>query len=264
MKSCVEFESKNVEKAIAKACNELNLSKNELQYDIISNGSIGIFGLVGVKKAKIKVYVANNDNEQLSSNFQTDADEAIVEDFITEDVNSIVNEAFKTNDSGNFSDELVNLGQEALQNIINLITTDAKISVRNGGKKLFYDVKGGNSAILIGKRGQNLEAIQYIVEKIVNKKSDHRVRVQVDVEGYLETRKSNLKALAVRMAEKAKITKKPATIGQMNAHDRRIVHIALKNDRDVKTQSMGDGYYRKLVIFPKKGKNRKRTTNTKK
>lgn len=74
----------------------------------------------------------------------------------------------------------------------------------------------------------------------------------VDVEGYLEKRKINLQQMASRMAEKAKKIRKPVTIGQMNAHDRRIVHIHLKDEDGVRTQSIGDGYYRKLMIFPKK------------
>jgi spoIIIJ-associated protein len=68
----------------------------------------------------------------------------------------------------------------------------------------------------------------------------------------METRKANLKHLALKMAEKAKKTGRPATINQMSAQDRRIVHLALKEDAQVRTQSMGDGYYRRLVIFPKK------------
>jgi spoIIIJ-associated protein len=87
---------------------------------------------------------------------------------------------------------------------------------------------------------------------MINKKSTNRIRVLVDVEGYLDKRKNNLQQIASRMAEKAKRTKKPVTIGQMNSHDRRIVHIHLKDESGVRTQSIGEGYYRKLMIFPKK------------
>ena len=139
-----------------------------------------------------------------------------------------------------------------------MITTDATISIEERSNRIFFNVKGGNSAILIGKRGQTLEAIQYILEKIINKKRQERVRIQVDVEGYLEKRRISLEGLATRLAEKVKRTGKPATIGQMNSHDRRIVHIALKNDNKVRTQSMGEGVLRKLVIFPKKNSQRKK------
>jgi spoIIIJ-associated protein len=127
--------------------------------------------------------------------------------------------------------------------------------------RLVFSISGGDSGVLIGKRGQTLEAIQYLLEKMINKKSTNRIRVLVDVEGYLDKRKSNLKLMASRMAEKAKRTKKPVTIGQMNSHDRRIVHIHLKDESGVRTQSLGEGYYRKLMIFPKKqaGSRRKNT-----
>jgi spoIIIJ-associated protein len=92
----------------------------------------------------------------------------------------------------------------------------------------------------------------------VNKKSQDRIRVQVDVNGYLQKRKSNLESLAVRLAEKSKSNGKPITVGQMNAYERRIVHMALKDDGEVRTQSMGNGAIRKLMIFPTRN-NRKAT-----
>ena len=113
--------------------------------------------------------------------------------------------------------------------------------------------------MLIGKRGQTLEAIQYLVEKIVNKQNEARIRILVDVEGYLDTRQSNLKRMASKMADKAQKINKPVTIGQMNAYDRRIVHLHLKDNQAVRTQSVGEGYYRKLVIFPKRRKRTKKS-----
>jgi spoIIIJ-associated protein len=97
-----------------------------------------------------------------------------------------------------------------------------------------------------------LDAIQSIVEKVINKHKENRTRVLVDIEGYLETRKKNLEKLAVRVAEKSSRIGKPMSLGEMNAYDRRIVHIALKDNPDVQTHSRGEGPLRKLVIFPKK------------
>ena len=78
----------------------------------------------------------------------------------------------------------------------------------------------------------------------------------VDVKGYLGARKANLKKMASKMADKVIKTNKPVTVGQMNAYDRRIVHMSLKDNQNVRTQSMGEGYYRKLVIFPKRKRGR--------
>ncbi len=148
--------------------------------------------------------------------------------------------------------ESIDLGKTTLQKMADLITEDAVVEATTDKDHLTLKISGGNAGILIGRKGQTLDAMQFLTDKIINRKSEARVRVKVDVEGYTETRKSNLRHLAVKMAEKAKKTGRPATINQMSAQDRRIVHLALKDDNRVRTQSMGDGYYRRLVIFPKK------------
>ncbi|MCW8801597.1 MAG: Jag N-terminal domain-containing protein [Desulfobacter sp.] len=146
----------------------------------------------------------------------------------------------------------IDLGIKTVQKMADLITDDAHVEAIAQENKLTLQIKGGNTGILIGRKGQTLDAMQFLTDKIINRQSESRVRVKVDIEGYMETRKANLKHLALKMAEKAKKTGRPATINQMSAQDRRIVHLALKDDAQVRTQSMGDGYYRRLVIFPKK------------
>lgn len=146
----------------------------------------------------------------------------------------------------------IDLGVEAVQKMADLITDDAHVEAITQEDRLTLQINGGNTGILIGRKGQTLDAMQFLADKIINRQSEARVRVKVDIEGYMETRKANLKHLALKMAEKAKKTGRPATINQMSAQDRRIVHLALKEDAQVRTQSMGDGYYRRLVIFPKK------------
>jgi spoIIIJ-associated protein len=159
---------------------------------------------------------------------------------------------FETPEPVDVSDASIALGIEALQKMADLITDDAKVTAATESDRLTLRIEGGNAGILIGRKGQTLDAMQFLTDKIINRKSEARVRVKVDIEGYMETRKSNLKHLAYKMADKAKKTGRPATINQMSAQDRRIVHLALKDDTAVRTQSMGDGYYRRLVIFPKK------------
>lgn len=248
----LEFENKSVEKAVSRACEELNIPKEKLKYDVISYGSTGIFGLVGTKKAKIRVVLPEPDSaethekerhEEQAERFQEKRDKTEMEP------NRSEKDDVETQTS---PDEPVELGRVVLQRIVDFITEGAEISVDKSAERILFKVIGGNAAVLIGKRGQTLEAIQYLVEKAVNKRIESRVRLQIDVEGYLQTRKTNLQRMAERMAEKSKRTGKPVSIGQMNGHDRRIVHLALKHDNRVRTQSVGDGYYRKLVIFPKK------------
>ncbi len=239
MSSYLEFEGKDIDNVTEKVSKKLNIPLDKLNYDVISYGSTGIFGLVGTKKARIRVTLPETDIEPVSNKA---AEENL------QPADAAADETIQ---------EALNMGQTALQKIVDQITTGANITVEVNSERIQYDVKGDNAAILIGKRGQTLEAIQYLIEKIVNRQHPNRLRVRVDIEGYLENKRNNLIQMAERMAKKAKQTGKPASVGQMNAHDRRIVHLALKNNHDVRTQSMGEGFYRKLVIFPRENASRK-------
>jgi spoIIIJ-associated protein len=258
MSPSLEFEDKNVEMAVKKACEELNIPREKLKHDVISYGSTGIFGLVGTKKARIRVTIPRSSQESRTGTLDIKKTKKGSSGHIAEDTGSKID--VSTTDTADFSldEDAKDIGKDALQHIIDFITEDATISIREEQNRIFFNVNGGNSAVLIGKRGQTLDAIQYLVDKIVNSKKKERVAVQVDVEGYMEKRRINLEKTAARLAEKVKKTGKPATLGQMNSHDRRIVHIALKNDGMVRTQSMGQGIVRKLVIFPKKNSLRKK------
>ena len=262
MSSSLEFEDKNVEMAVKKACEELNIPREELQHDVISYGSTGIFGLVGTKKARIRVILPEPIKEETEheESEQKDPEEILNEQALESEEIQIEDEQDEPSEQDTASNP-IDLGRDALQRIIDLITTDATVAVEEGADRICFYVKGGNSAVLIGKHGQTLEAIQYIVEKIVNKQQRERVRIRIDVEGYLKNRRISLQKLAMRMAEKVKRTGKPATIDPMNAHDRRIVHIALKDDNMIRTQSVGEGFLRKLVILPKKNSYRKRRSD---
>ncbi len=267
MPSRMEFEARTIEKALKKAAEALSCSEQELQYEIISYGSTGIFGLVGARKARIRVLPTNetqkienkiNSLDGLRSGLSPE----------TEEPPGVQQAA--THASGESADERMEpaqalaLGRKALQTILDAITTDASIvdvEESDDGEEVVFKVEGGNAAVLIGKRGQTLDAIQYLVEKIVNRNSRQRLRLQVDVEGYLENRRRNLENLALRLAQKAVKSGKPMTIGQLKPQERRVVHVALKADPEVRTQSVGEGLIRKLVIIPRKNRGPLRSVN---
>ncbi|MFH0730837.1 MAG: RNA-binding cell elongation regulator Jag/EloR [Pseudomonadota bacterium] len=300
------IEGKNVEEAVKIASETLNISVESLKYEVITYGSTGIFGLVGVKKAKIRVHLPEEKPEnkeeieevvpapanrspkkylekktgvkgkpkatkekaalrvpmregskERAENRETSTSgEEKIEEIktVAEKVPPVLPEELKV-----FADNPVALGKAVLLRILEMITveTDIEVEVEQDEDQVLYNVKGGKAAVLIGKRGQTLEAIQYLIEKIVNRISEKRVRLQIDVQGYLKNRKENLEQLATRLAEKAQRIGKPVTVGEMNVHDRKIVHMALKDHRHVRTQSMGSGFYRKLMIFPKKNGTKK-------
>ena len=252
--SSLEFLAKNVDKAIEKACDELNLAPSQIRYDILSHGSSGIFGLAGVKKAKIRVHLPEKHEGPASVTEVPDIIDEISGEKFKSSAQSPEDKDFDAPQPITFEENPLDLGRTVLQRIVDTITTDAEISAEENPGRLSFNINGGNPGILIGKKGQTLDAIQSLLEKIVNKHNPHtdKIRVRVDVEGYLETRKANLEKLAERLADKSKRIRKPISLGQMSAYDRRIVHLALKDDPDIRTKSRGEGHMRKLVIFPQK------------
>ncbi len=246
----IEFEGKNIDQAVEKACKALGVEKEELQYDVLSYGSTGIFGLVGSKKARIRVTPpapsarAPVEAERVPPEPEADLPEA--------PPSHPSGAAASDQETVPDIETVSALGEEVLKRILDSITEDTHITVETNPEGIFYNVRGGNSALLIGKRGQTLDAIQYVVEKIVRRKTERRIRVFVDIEGYKENRRISLQRLAERVSEKVKRTGRPVTLGDMNASDRRIIHVALKDNREVRTQSRGSGALKKLSIFPKK------------
>lgn len=209
-----EFEGKTTEEAIENASRELAVPVDELVFDVIEPGSAGIFGLVGGKKAKIRVTVES----------QTEA----------------------VDENG------LSIARETLQRILELIPMDATVQAEQIDGKIVLDIEGDKSGLLIGRRGKTLDALQYIVNKIVNKALDKKAHVVVDSENYRKRRMESLTQLAQKMGDKAARTKKPVTTNLLNPHDRRIVHLALKEDDRLDTRSRGDGLLKKIVIIPKK------------
>ena len=248
-----EYEAKNLNKAIEKAADALNVNPDDLEYDVISHGSSGIFGLAGVKKAKIRVKMADTSLDAASLVERIDQ-EISGGSASGSDNKSEAKEQLREPVEDVSLDGPIELGYNVLKRIVDTISDDAHITIENGSEGLMFFVKGSDAALLIGKRGQTLEAIQSLVEKIINKHNANngKVRVQVDVEGYLQTRQENLEKLAQKLAAKSKRIGKPIALSQMSAYERRIIHLALKKDRGVRTKSKGEGYLRKLVIFPKK------------
>lgn len=269
MPSELVYEGKTVEHALKRASKALNLPQDEIKHEVISYGSSGIFGIVGAKKAKIRISLSirsskKKEPDERSAPKATDNEKkAKQEDIKPKDatvLNAASDSAEKKIEVRLETEQAGQEGLERLKQLVSYISDEAVVTLEIKRNVIVYDIHGGNSAVLIGRRGQTLDALQYITEKIVNKQTQLRKKVRVDVEGYIEKRKNNLRKTARKIAEKVKKVGKPMSIGQMNSHDRRIVHLALKNDRGVRTQSLGDGVLRKLVIFPKKGK----TTNQKK
>jgi spoIIIJ-associated protein len=137
-----------------------------------------------------------------------------------------------------------------LEGILTRMQISSPVDAEETEDAIILNIRGDGSGLLIGKRGQNLDAIQYIVNKAVHHSANGHKMIVIDTEEYRKRREESLVALAIRLGEKVKKTKKPVTVGHMNAHDRRVIHMAMQDDETLTTKSRGEGEYRKIVILP--------------
>lgn len=212
-----EFEGKTTEEAIENACRQLKLTKDEIDIEIIEPGSAGIFGLVGGRKAKVKVMTTGEEPEPV------------------EETNGVA------------------IAKDALENILTLIPMEGTtVSAAQNDGTIALNIEGDTSGLLIGRKGRTLDALQFIVNKIVNKALEKRTQVVVDSENYRQRRRESLIQMALRMGEKAKNIGKPVVSNLLNPHDRRIVHMALRDDESLDTKSRGEGILKKILIIPER------------
>ncbi len=150
---------------------------------------------------------------------------------------------------------LADVAAEFLKNVFREMEMDVKIKLEIDDKNnMDIELSGENMGVLIGKRGQTLDSLQYLISLVVNKESDHYVRVKLDTENYRERRKDTLETLAKNLANKVKKTGRKFTLEPMNPYERRIIHSTLQNNKFVETYSEGEEPHRKVVIVPSKNK----------
>ena len=210
------FTGKNVDDAITKALVNFGVTSDKLEYEVVDKGSNGILG-IGSRPAKINAKVKEEVIEVAST---------------PEDIQKVV--------------------VEFLDKVFKAMNLTVKINVDVKDDSVDIDLVGDDMGVLIGKRGQTLDSLQYLVSLVVNKKSDKYLRVKLDTENYRERRKETLENLAKNIAFKVKRTKRPVSLEPMNPYERRVIHSALQNDRYVTTKSEGDEPYRHVVVLLKK------------
>ena len=138
-----------------------------------------------------------------------------------------------------------------LERIVHLVGVDAGVEVRHQDGHLYLDLTRDDSGLLIGRRGQMLDALEYVLNRIVLKDHNEATRIVVDSQGYRERRRVALEEMALRMAEQARKRRRPVPLTPMSPRDRRTIHLALQNDPTLTTKSSGEGFYRQVVIIPK-------------
>lgn len=145
-------------------------------------------------------------------------------------------------------DNAAQKAREVLENILERFGAETSVLTEEDSESITLNIKGDGSGILIGRKGQTLDAFQYVVNKIVHRMPDVTKQVIVDTEGYRQRRKETLIDLANRLSEQAKTKGRPVSTSPLNPFERRIIHLAIQDDADLTTQSKGDGLYRSVVI----------------
>jgi spoIIIJ-associated protein len=213
--SAIEIEAKSVDEAIQLACERLSLPADQLNIEVVSHGSAGIFG-IGTRKAKILASPKRTP--------QTTDDAPLTE------------------------------AKAILETILSHITIPATVQASWEEEQIKLNVSTNGSGLLIGKRGQTLQSIQFIVNKIFNRQSPRKAHIIIDTENYRDRRRQALTEIALDLASRAKKSGKPAISAPLSAYDRRIIHLALKEDHELRTKSKGEGTLRKVMVLPlKKG-----------
>jgi spoIIIJ-associated protein len=140
--------------------------------------------------------------------------------------------------------------RDLLSGILSKMTFECQVTATETDDTIILSIAGEESGLLIGRRGQNLDALQYILNKAINKSDAERKMIVVDSEEYRRRREESLLGMAERIRDKVKKTQKPLSLSHMNAHDRRIIHLALQEDESLVTKSRGEGEYRKVIVLP--------------
>jgi spoIIIJ-associated protein len=240
----VEVEGKSKDDATEKAARELGVPVEEIGIEVLSDSGRGFFGFVGGKRVKIRAWSKKESREELR-------DEVLEIQPTAAEKPAPIAEGERTDKARE--------ALEALQGLLGWLSEQATVEIREEtNERILLEISGDKTGLLIGKRGQTLDALQFLVNKMVNRSGESAKRIEVDMEQYRKRREQALRNMAVRLGQKVKKKKKPITIEAMNAHDRRIVHLTLKNDRALETKSVGKGEMRKLVIHPVGGGRSKR------
>jgi spoIIIJ-associated protein len=239
----LEIEGKTIDDAIEKACIEFNVPREKLNIEIISDGAAGFLGILGTKKAKIKANIMSID---MAMDIPSEQPPLVIKKNSPQDSVPAPSAQTDVPDNDNYAIR----AKDLLEGILQRMSIECPVTLEETPDTIILKIQGDGSGLLIGKRGQNLDAIQYIVNKASKKSANNQKMIIIDTEAYRKRREDSLIALAGKLADKVKKTKKSITLSHLNAHDRRIIHLALQNDAQLVTKSRGEGDYRKIVIMP--------------
>lgn len=260
MANVIEITGKSVEDAFMNAIVELETTSDNIGYDVIDKGSNGILGF-GSRPAKIKAWVKSEVEEEKKAEEEKAAEvksteaaapaaNSVKADVTSDNNDEVLSEPHKKMVVTCDVDKVI---RDFLDNMFKAMDMDVNIDIKINEEEGCVNVElgGDEMGLLIGKRGQTLDSIQYLVSLVVNKENEKYMRVKVDTEDYRKRRKETLESLAKNIAYKVKRSKRPVSLEPMNPYERRIIHSALQNDKFVATRSEGEEPFRHVIVYLK-------------
>ena len=257
----ITVSAKTVNDAITEASIELGIASTDMEYEVVEEGSAGFLG-IGKKQAVIKAWKKEDKPAKKEVKKEVKKEESkkeepkkeVVKEKISKE--EVKEEAEVKEETPVKEEKHVEVTQETkdacekfLVDVLKTMGMEVKLtsSIDEDGS-LSIDMEGENMGILIGKRGQTLDSLQYLTNRVANKMQEGYVRVKLDTENYRQRRKETLENLAKNIAHKVKRTKKSVSLEPMNPYERRIIHSALQSDKYVSTHSEGEEPYRRVVV----------------
>lgn len=241
-KPSIETIAPSVEEAVERGARELGVSPDDLEVEVLDEGSSGLFG-VGSRQARVRVTLVGE-----GSDVERPAD-------AREHVRTAPAQAEA--DSEDEDQATLKLAVEAIQDLLELMEVSADVEAHWGDpdapgrtRPLFVDITGNDLSVLIGRHGDTLEDFQYIVRLILGKELKKSVPLVIDVEGYRARREQTLRRLARRMADQAIDLGRTVSLEPMPPNERRWIHVELRDNDQVRTESVGEGDQRKVTIIP--------------
>ena len=244
----------NVEEAIAQGLTELGLDKAAVDVEVLDEGSRGLLG-IGGRQARVRLTVKSPQSVPAAG--LPEKPEKPETPPVTPEPKSIEGAEATEADFSVLDDNLLFVSRQTVAELLEKMKVPARIEVRygdpeeEGQRPVLVDIHGDDLGVLIGRRAEILNAMQYIVNLIVSKQVEHWVQVVVDVEGYRARRDGQLRQMANRMADQAIKTGRRQVLEPMPASERRVVHLELRDHPNVSTQSIGEEPARKVTIVPK-------------
>ena len=286
MKGSIRVSAKTLDDAITEALIQLGVTSDRLEYNVIEKGSAGFLG-IGMKQAVIEAWKKEEKTEEpdisdfreaVKEEISSILDEPVKKEELKKEKKEPVKKAKdrpakmpkekKAEEKkeepvkpaakeeqvlAEVEEQTIKAVEQFLKDTLKALDMEVEItSSIDGDGALYVDMKGGHMGILIGKRGQTLDALQYLANRVANKHQAGYVRVKLDTENYRARREETLKHLAKNIAHKVKRNRRPVVLEPMNPYERRIIHSALQSDPYVTTHSEGEDPYRKVVVTLKR------------